>query len=139
MAEKFINSTDQPISLNALKTKLCQVKAKYPDLRPNKMAFGINNVHNRVSGLIYIDILKFEKRFSHDPNHEQNIWNSYQADRNQNHWTSEEYYLWTRDYTRLEKVIGAYRVEYLVDNLRQNMTEMIQMLENITTIKEFKN
>ena len=92
MAEDFINGTDQPISLKALKTKLCQVKAKDPDLQLNKMPFGPNDVHNRVSGLTHMNIMEFEKRFSHDPNHEQNIQNSYQADHNQNHWTSEEYY-----------------------------------------------
>ena len=36
-------------------------------------------------------------------------------------------------------MIEAYEVEYLADNLCQTMTEMIQTLKNITTIKEFKN
>ena len=40
-----------------------------------------------------------------------------------------------RDYTRLEKVIRAYEVDYLVDNLRQTMTKMINTLEDIITIK----
>ena len=77
IAEEFIDGTDQLISLNVLKAKLCQVKAKDLDLRPNKMPFGPNNVHNGVSGLIHKDIMEFEKGFSHDPNHEQNIQNSY--------------------------------------------------------------
>ena len=33
-------------------------------------------------------------------------------------------------------MIRAHGVDYLADNLRQTTTEMIQMLENITTIKE---
>ena len=52
---------------------------------------------------------------------------------------SKEYYLWTRDHIRLEKVIGAHEVEYLADDLCQTMTEMIQTIEDIMTIKEFKN
>ena len=139
MAEEWIDGTDQSISLNVLKAKLCQVKAKNPDLWPNKMLFDSNDVHNGVSGLTYIDIMEFEKRFSHDPDHEQNVWNSYQTDHNQNHWTSEKYYFWTRDHTRLQKVIEAYGVKYLADDLHQTMTEIIQTLEDITTIKEFKN
>ena len=71
MAEEFIDGTDRPISLNALKAKLCPVEAKDPDLRPNKMPFGPNNIHNKISGLTHIDIMKFEKRFSHDSDHEQ--------------------------------------------------------------------
>ena len=93
MAEEWINSTDQPISLNALKDKLCQVKAKNLDLQLNNMLFGPNDVHNGVSELTHIDIIEFEKKFSHDPDHEQNVQNSYQIDHNQNHWTSKEYYL----------------------------------------------
>ena len=51
---------------------------------------------------------------------------------------SEEYYFWMRDHIRLKKMIGAHRVDYLVDNLCQTMTKMIQTLEDITIIKEFK-
>ena len=36
-------------------------------------------------------------------------------------------------------MIGAHGVEYLADNLRQTMTEMIQTLEDIMTIKKFEN
>ena len=47
---------------------------------------------------------------------------------------SKEYYLWTQNYTRLEKVIGAHGVDYLADNLRQ-ITIKIIMLKDVTTIK----
>ena len=43
-----------------------------------------------------------------------------------------------KDYTRLKKVIGAHRVDYLADDLCQTTIEMIQTLENITAIKEFE-
>ena len=36
-------------------------------------------------------------------------------------------------------MIEAHGVEYLADGLCQTMTKMIQRLEDITTIKEFKN
>ena len=36
-------------------------------------------------------------------------------------------------------MIGAHGVEYLADDLHQTMTDIIQTLENITTIKEFEN
>ena len=36
---------------------------------------------------------------------------------------------------RLEKMIRAHEVDYLADNLRQTMTEMINTLQNVTTIK----
>ena len=139
MAEEYVYDADRPISLNALKDKLCQIKAKDPDLCPNQTLFGPNDVHNKVLGLTRMDIKEFEKEFSHDPNHEQNFQNSYQADRNQNHRTSKEYYLWTRDHTRLKKVIEAHGVDYLADDLCQTTTEMIQMLKDIMTIKEFEN
>ena len=132
MVEEFINSVDRPISLNALKAKLCQVKAKDPNLQPNKIPFGPNGVHNGVLKLTHMDIMEFEKGFSHDLNHKQNVQNSYQADHSQ-------YYLQTRDHTRLKKVIEAHGVKYLADDLCQTMTEMIQTLEDITIIKEFKN
>ena len=51
---------------------------------------------------------------------------------------SEEYYLWTRDHTKLKKVIGAYGVNYLADKLHQIIIKMMNMLQNITTIKPFK-
>ena len=85
MAEEWIDGIDQLIFLNALKAKLCQVKAKNPDLQPNKMLFGPNNAHNGISGLTHMDVMEFEKGFSHDPDHEQNVRNSYQADHNQNY------------------------------------------------------
>ena len=70
MAEKYVFGADQPISLNALKAKLCQVKAKDPDFCSNQIPCGLNNIHNGVSRLTRMDIKKFEKGFSHDPDHE---------------------------------------------------------------------
>ena len=136
IAEEYIYGADWPISLHALKAKLCQVKAKNPDFCPNQTPCRPNDIHNGVSRLTRMDIEEFEKRFSHDPDHEQNIQNSYQADRNQNYWMSEEYYLWTKDHTRLKKVIEVHGIDYLADDLCQTTTEMIQMLENIISIKE---
>ena len=82
-----------------------------------------------------MDIEEFEKGFAHDPDHERNVRNSYQADRNQNHWTSEEYYLWTRDHTRLEMAIGPHGVDYLADEQRQTTTEMMNTLQDVKNIK----
>ena len=50
---------------------------------------------------------------------------------------SEKYYFWTQDHTRLEKVIGAHGVDYLAYKLCQTTIEMMNMLQNIMTIKLF--
>ena len=93
MVEEYFYGADQFISLDDLKIKLCQVKAKDPSLHPNQTFCEPNDVHNRISRLTRMDIEEFEKRFFYDSNHEQNVRNSYQTDRNQNYWTSKEYYL----------------------------------------------
>ena len=93
--EEYIYVADRLISLNNLKIKLHQVKAKDLSLHLNQTFFRPNNIHNGVSGLTCIDIKEFEKKFAHDPDYKKNDCNSYQADQNQNYWMSKEYYFWT--------------------------------------------
>ena len=80
MVEEYVYGADWPISLNALKTQLCQVKVKNPEFCPIQTPCRPNNIHNGLLKLLRIDIEEFEKGFSYDSNHEQNIWNSYQVD-----------------------------------------------------------
>ena len=75
--QKYIYITDRLILLNNLKIKLCQVEVKNPSFCPNQTPFRPNNIYNKGSGLTYIDIEEFEKRFSHNLDHEKNIQNSY--------------------------------------------------------------
>ena len=136
--EKYIFVTDRPIFLDNLKIKLCQVKAKNLSFCPNKTLFGANNIYNRVVKLTCIDIKEFKKWFAHNLDYEKNTCNSYQADWNQNYWTLEEYYIWTQDYTRLEKAIRLYKVNYLADKQCQTITKMMNTLQDITSIKFFE-
>ena len=73
MAEEYIYATDKSIFLDNLKIKLCQVKAKNSSFCPNQTFFELNVIHNKVFELIYINIKKFGKKFTHYPDHKKKI------------------------------------------------------------------